>query len=77
MLGELQTSGSPLADKTFNLGHLLVAADLRNYFFYSGSLTTPTCNEQVKWIVFKDPVYISNAQGGRRRSLGLIPVAEN
>lgn len=32
------------------------------YWRYEGSLTTPTCNEQVIWTVFKTPALISSKQ---------------
>ena len=34
----------------------------RAYYKYSGSLTTPCCNEPVLWFVFADPVRISTDQ---------------
>lgn len=30
-----------------------------NYYFYSGSLTTPTCDETVQWVVNEMPIYIT------------------
>nr|CAH7748090.1 unnamed protein product [Callosobruchus chinensis] len=32
------------------------------YYTYSGSLTTPPCSECATWIVFEDPIEISQAQ---------------
>ncbi|XP_008829353.1 carbonic anhydrase 4 isoform X2 [Nannospalax galili] len=35
---------------------------LRHYFRYSGSLTTPTCDETVIWTVFKEPIKLHEHQ---------------
>jgi len=40
----------------------LFPADVSSYYTYDGSLTTPPCNECVKWVVFKDPIEISSLQ---------------
>ena len=34
----------------------------KEYYHYSGSLTTPNCQEIVNWFVFKNEVPISKAQ---------------
>ena len=36
--------------------------DLDDYFYYEGSLTTPTCDEVVQWIVYEEPIEISQEQ---------------
>lgn len=41
--------------------HRALPAD-RSYLQYDGSLTTPGCNEDVTWRVFKTPVPVSQAQ---------------
>lgn len=34
----------------------------RDYYRFSGSLTTPPCSEGVRWLVMKEPVQVSQAQ---------------
>jgi hypothetical protein len=50
---------TPIA--TFSLDRLL-PDKLERYFRYSGSLTTPTCDETVVWTVFSEPIIISQDQ---------------
>lgn len=33
-----------------------------HYYHYSGSLTTPTCNEVVTWNVMQKSIYVSTSQ---------------
>jgi carbonic anhydrase len=33
-----------------------------SFYYYIGSLTTPPCTEDVKWIIFKQPIEISTGQ---------------
>merc|ERR1712055_395064 len=47
---------------------------------YPGSLTTPTCNEAVRWILFKQPIKISARQMEAIRVLkdkGDMPIVDN
>ena len=46
---------------SFELDQLL-PADKSKFYRYSGSLTTPDCNEVVTWTVFSDAVEVSQAQ---------------
>ena len=51
----------------------LMPGDLTRYYRYSGSLTTPTCDESVIWTVFQDTVKISESQVlGCNLSIGYI-----
>ncbi|KAJ3231470.1 hypothetical protein HDU81_003740 [Chytriomyces hyalinus] len=44
------------------MGSMYEALMERNYFSYSGSLTTPPCTEEVLWMVAREPVTVSDAQ---------------
>lgn len=60
---------------TLNAWQLLPAG--RNYYTYSGSLTTPPCTEGVKWIVLKDAVNVSNFAIQQLRTLNtMMPGAD-
>lgn len=45
---------------TYNAESLLPSS--KNYFTYSGSLTTPPCSEIVNWIVMENPIEASQEQ---------------
>ncbi|CAD5117577.1 DgyrCDS6335 [Dimorphilus gyrociliatus] len=46
--------------------------DTERYWTYDGSLTTPPCFESVKWVLFKEPIEISEAQLNEFRSLSSL-----
>lgn len=46
----------------FSLQNLLPQSNLRSFYRYNGSLTTPGCNEVVVWTVFTQPIYVSETQ---------------
>ena len=48
----------PVSD--FNINHILNKQ--RAFYFYKGSLTTPTCDEVVNWIVYELPLNIGGDQ---------------
>ncbi|MBT5229612.1 MAG: carbonic anhydrase family protein [Methylococcales bacterium] len=52
-----KTSTTPIR---FNSWFLLPR--YRDYFYYTGSLTTPPCTEGVAWFVMKYPIYVSRSQ---------------
>lgn len=47
-------------ERNVNLSNLIPVNG--NYYWYSGSLTTPPLNEGVEWIVYDRPLTISNGQ---------------
>lgn len=60
ILSHLPEKNNTAVEATFNPAMLLPAG--RSYYAYNGSLTAPPCTEGVAWIVFKQPVAISEAQ---------------
>lgn len=54
----------------------LLPADRSKYWTYPGSLTTPPCFESVTWVLFKDPVELSEEQLEKLRALNSIKDGE-
>lgn len=40
----------------------VLPSNMESYYLYNGSLTTPQCNETVRWVVFKEIQEISEEQ---------------
>ena len=40
----------------------LLPSDLKSYWRYNGSFTTPACYESVIWTVFQSPIEVSSGQ---------------
>ncbi|NWT98063.1 CAH9 anhydrase, partial [Urocynchramus pylzowi] len=60
-LYEIQEVGQETFVPGFNIGGLL-PANLKLYFHYNGSLTTPPCYQTVKWTIFNQTVLLSHHQ---------------
>jgi carbonic anhydrase len=54
-VGESQALKAPLSAEQ-------LLPESRDYYRFSGSLTTPPCSEGVRWLVMKQPVEVSQAQ---------------
>ncbi|HDX8346158.1 TPA: carbonic anhydrase [Aeromonas dhakensis] len=65
-LGRAWTSLPAKAGEQHQLKEAVSAEQLlpakRDYYRFSGSLTTPPCSEGVRWLVMKQPVQVSQAQ---------------
>jgi carbonic anhydrase len=59
--------GNPRSLRTTNAADLLPAD--HTYYAFTGSLTTPPCSEEVRWLVLKTPVEISASQLAAFRKL--------
>ncbi|XP_025830338.1 carbonic anhydrase 15-like [Agrilus planipennis] len=56
--------------ETFALASLIPSSEKRrSYFMYNGSLTTPPCSEAVTWIVYSNPMPVSEVQLNKFRSM--------
>ncbi|MFV2061223.1 MAG: carbonic anhydrase [Gammaproteobacteria bacterium] len=53
--------GQYISPKLVNVDALL-PSQIKKFFNYTGSLTTPPCSEGVNWIVMKDPITFSAQQ---------------
>ena len=62
-LPELDEDGETITKeiKSVVTGYELLPQE-KEYYTFTGSLTTPPCTEGVRWIVMKDPVTISKNQ---------------
>lgn len=54
-------TGTPTTLKARVLASEMIPED-KNYYRFSGSLTTPPCSEGVRWLVMKTPITASKAQ---------------
>ncbi|NXP48807.1 CAH9 anhydrase, partial [Heliornis fulica] len=60
-LYKIQREGEEVSVPGFNIAGLL-PANLKLYFHYNGSLTTPPCYQSVKWTVFNQTMLLSHEQ---------------
>ncbi|NXV72815.1 CAH9 anhydrase, partial [Atlantisia rogersi] len=60
-LHKIQGEGEEVLVPGFNIAGLL-PANLKLYFHYNGSLTTPPCYQSVKWTVFNQTLLLSRDQ---------------
>ncbi|NXT45614.1 CAH9 anhydrase, partial [Pluvianellus socialis] len=60
-LDKIRGEGEEVFVPGFNIAGLL-PANLKLYFHYNGSLTTPPCYQTVKWTVFNQTVLLSHDQ---------------
>jgi len=64
---EITIPGDVTSVTSFALQNLLPSN--LEYFRYLGSLTTPPCSESVVWTIFKNPLYITQAEMDQFRAI--------
>ncbi|NXJ42673.1 CAH9 anhydrase, partial [Ciconia maguari] len=78
-LYKIQREGEEVLVPGFNIAGLL-PANLKLYFHYNGSLTTPPCYQTVKWTVFNQTMLLSHdqvCQGNELRAGNDKPLQNN
>ncbi|XP_048004972.1 carbonic anhydrase 7-like [Leguminivora glycinivorella] len=60
-LPQLTRLGDRLSGIVMNMSRLLTGSQ-QSYVTYSGSLTSPECNEVVTWIILDNPIYMTYGQ---------------
>lgn len=55
----------------------LLPDDMSSFYRYSGSLTTPGCNEDVTWTIFDTPIAISERQVRYYKQLNIVILLYN
>merc|ERR1711976_577371 len=69
-------SGDSVDLDSFDPGCLL-PEDKTRFWTYPGSLTTPPCYESVTWVLFREPVEVSEAQLNQFRNLASYAKGES
>ncbi|KAJ8049670.1 Receptor-type tyrosine-protein phosphatase gamma [Holothuria leucospilota] len=60
-LSKIRCKGDVTKLKPFSLSSIL-PSDVKRFYRYEGSLTTPNCNQDVTWTIFEKPIPISRKQ---------------
>lgn len=75
LLKDVKNKGKQLTPGEFDPSCLL-PENKTNYWTYLGSLTTPPCLECVTWVVFEEPIEVSEEQLASLRALQTFPEGE-
>lgn len=68
-LAQVKYSGSTAKLASPFAMNSLLPTNTKDFIRYSGSLTTPNCNEVVTWTLFNTPIYISHTQMNAMRAV--------